>query len=128
MNDILLYGLLAIVGTYFYYLRFLKVKGLNELDASSFEQVLTEEKNYTLIDVREPFEVEQGLIPGAVNIPLGQLENRINEVSRDYPVFLYCQSGMRSQRAAKILIAKGYPPPINNLKGGMMAWRGPVKK
>lgn len=59
-----------------------------------------------LIDVREPKEFEGGHILGARNIPLSQMKNRLIEIRKDKPVYLYCQSGARSTRAAMLLNKK----------------------
>ncbi|MRG86566.1 rhodanese-like domain-containing protein [Salinibacillus xinjiangensis] len=79
-----------------------------------------------LIDVREPNEFERGHILGARNIPLSQIKNRLVEIRQDKPVYLYCQSGTRSQRAAGILKKHGCQD-INHLKGGFKKWTGKVK-
>lgn len=80
-----------------------------------------------LIDVREPDEYAAGHILGARNIPLTQLRLRMKELRKDQPIYLYCQSGLRSGRAAQILYRKGYRD-LYHLKGGFKQWTGKVKK
>ncbi|MBY0122416.1 rhodanese-like domain-containing protein [Bacillus sp. S/N-304-OC-R1] len=79
-----------------------------------------------LIDVREPNEFENGHILGARNIPLSQLKMRLKELRPDKPVYLYCQSGMRSGRAAQFLNRRGYKD-LSHLQGGFKKWSGKVK-
>ncbi|WP_026583348.1 rhodanese-like domain-containing protein [Bacillus sp. J33] len=79
-----------------------------------------------LIDVREPNEFENGHILGARNIPLSQMKMRMKELRPDKPVYLYCQSGMRSARAAQFLHRKGYKD-LSHLQGGFKKWTGKVK-
>lgn len=78
--------------------------------------------NPTLIDVREPDEFASGHVPGAQNVPLGQLESRLSEIPADDDVYVICQSGGRSARAADFLATQG----INavNIEGGTSAWIG----
>jgi rhodanese-related sulfurtransferase len=80
-----------------------------------------------LIDVREPQEFKNGHILGARNIPVTQMKQRLIEIRPDKPVYLYCQSGARSQRAAQLLHKKGYKD-ISQLKGGFKKWTGKVKR
>ncbi|WP_407268361.1 rhodanese-like domain-containing protein [Radiobacillus sp. PE A8.2] len=80
-----------------------------------------------LIDVREPKEFEGGHILGARNIPLTQMKQRLIELRKDKPVYLYCQSGARSARAAMLLNKKGYQD-LNHLQGGFKKWNGKIKK
>ncbi|WP_409254358.1 rhodanese-like domain-containing protein [Bacillus sp. SCS-153A] len=80
-----------------------------------------------LIDVREPNEFEAGHILGARNIPLSQLKQRKQEIRNDQPVYLYCQSGMRSGRAAQMLRRQGHRD-LHHLQGGFKKWSGKVKK
>jgi rhodanese-related sulfurtransferase len=79
-----------------------------------------------LIDVREPNEFEGGHILGARNIPMSQMKMRMKEIRPDMPVFLYCQSGMRSARAAQFLHRRGYKD-LTQLQGGFKKWTGKVK-
>ena len=79
-----------------------------------------------LIDVREPNEYEAGHVLGARNIPLSQLKMRKSEIRPDKPVFLYCQNGMRSGRAAQFLYRKGYKD-LTQLEGGFKKWTGKIK-
>ncbi len=80
-----------------------------------------------LIDIREPKEYDGGHILGARNIPLSQMRQRMKELRKDQPIYLYCQSGARSARAAMLLNKKGYQD-INHLKGGFKKWDGKIKK
>jgi rhodanese-related sulfurtransferase len=79
-----------------------------------------------LIDVREPNEFEAGHVLGARNIPMSQIKMRMKEIRPDLPVYLYCQSGIRSGRAAHFLYRKGYKD-LTQLKGGFKGWTGKVK-
>ncbi|MEH7417683.1 rhodanese-like domain-containing protein [Neobacillus drentensis] len=79
-----------------------------------------------LIDVREPNEFEGGHILGARNIPMSQMKMRMKEIRQDMPVYLYCQSGMRSARAAQFLHRRGYRD-LTQLEGGFKKWTGKVK-
>ena len=79
-----------------------------------------------LIDVREPNEFENGHILGARNIPMSQMKMRMKEIRPDKPVYLYCQSGMRSGRAAQFLHKRGYHD-LTQLQGGFKKWSGKVK-
>lgn len=74
-----------------------------------------------MIDVREPEEVAQGMIPGAVHIPLGQLAGRLEELDQDRETVFICRSGYRSERACEYLEQSGFDKVIN-LEGGMIAW------
>ncbi|WP_018934518.1 MULTISPECIES: rhodanese-like domain-containing protein [Gracilibacillus] len=80
-----------------------------------------------LIDVREPKEYDGGHILGARNIPLTQLKQRLTELRKDKPVYLYCQNGSRSMRAALILDKQGYKD-LYQLQGGYKKWTGKIKK
>ena len=71
------------------------------------------------IDVREPDEVAQGTLPGAANIPLGELPGRLHELDPDRRVVLLCRSGARSARAAEVLTNAGFGDVVN-LTGGVL--------
>lgn len=74
-----------------------------------------------LVDVRTPAEFAEGHIKGAVNIPLQDLEARAKELQpRTKTIVVYCRSGGRSARAAKLLEGKGYTKVYD--LGPMSAW------
>lgn len=75
-----------------------------------------------IVDVREPEENELGHIPGAVNIPLGQLRRRLSELSPEQELVVYCSVGLRSYLAARILMQKGFTR-VRNLNGGYRIYR-----
>ncbi|HEY7910116.1 MAG TPA: rhodanese-like domain-containing protein [Thermomicrobiales bacterium] len=75
-----------------------------------------------LIDVREPEEYAHGHVPGAINLPQAEIASRLDEVPKDRPVQMICQSGYRSLRSAQFLVQMGYDN-ITNVKGGTAAWR-----
>ena len=73
-----------------------------------------------LLDVREPDEVQAWAYPIGVNIPLGQLGERLEEVPRDITIVVACHVGGRSAVAAKALSDAGWS--AENLTGGAVAW------
>lgn len=77
-----------------------------------------------LIDVREADEYAEGHAPGSTLIPLGQLQQRLPEISgyKNQPVVLICRSGRRSAQALKLLEQAGFSAAVN-LEGGMNAWQ-----
>ncbi len=77
-----------------------------------------------IIDVREKDEVSGGLIPGAVHIPRGFLELRIEDVvsDRGKDIILYCAGGVRSAYAAKTLADLGYTK-VESMEGGFARWK-----
>ncbi|UFT97751.1 rhodanese-like domain-containing protein [Radiobacillus kanasensis] len=91
------------------------------------EEFISGYRKAQLIDVREPKEFDAGHILGARNIPMSQLSQRMPEVRKDQPVYLYCQSGARSARAAFMLHKKGYRD-LYQLQNGFKKWNGKIKK
>ena len=79
-----------------------------------------------IVDVREPYEFENGHIPGAKLIPLGQLQTRVSEIVKSAETVVVCHSGGRSSVACDFLDQLGYQN-IRNLMGGMSAWDGQVE-
>lgn len=83
------------------------------------------EKDYALIDVRQPDEYDEAHIPGAVLMPLDELENNLSSLPENRDILFYCRSGARSQAACVItwdsdVQYKG----LYNMSGGMLAWKG----
>lgn len=91
------------------------------VDVATFKNAFFAGQVKTLIDVRTPGEFSAGHVPGAVNIPLDQVERRAEEIPREGEVFVICESGGRSARAAAILAETGRKTV--NVEGGTYAWR-----
>ena len=98
---------------------------MKELSIEDVQQMISEQQPVHLIDVREVDEVAEGKIPGAVNIPLGLLEFKLQDLSKETPYIMVCRSGGRSGRATQLLESHGYQ--ATNMVGGMMSWDGAVE-
>lgn len=90
-------------------------------------QKLNSAENIYILDVREPAEFAFGHIPGAHSIPLGDMENKMDEVPKDRPVYVICRTGTRSDMAAQLLARQGFENVINVVPG-MSEWAGPVNQ
>jgi rhodanese-related sulfurtransferase len=95
---------------------------MREISPKEVEQKLNDRIVMNIIDVRETEEVAEGKIPGAVNIPLGLIEFRKQELDRSKEYVMVCRSGGRSGRAAQYLESQGYR--VVNMTGGMLEWEG----
>ncbi|WP_110111836.1 rhodanese-like domain-containing protein [Bacillus sp. CGMCC 1.16541] len=95
---------------------------MREISPKEVEQLINEGKKLNMIDVREVDEVAEGKIPGAINIPLGLLEFRMNELDKANEYIMICRSGGRSGRASQFLASQGFN--VINMTGGMLAWEG----
>lgn len=78
-------------------------------------------KGAHLIDVRTEAEIAQGMIDGAVHIPLHLLPLRASDIPQDKPVVIYCRTGARSAQACAFMAAQGYSN-MHNLAGGIQSW------
>lgn len=86
-----------------------------QVDMASIEGVSNNAKPF-ILDVRTPDEFRNGHIPGAVNIPIDELRDRLTELPTDRAIVAYCQVGMRGYLATRILMQKGFQ--VANLSGG----------
>jgi sulfur-carrier protein adenylyltransferase/sulfurtransferase len=96
---------------------------ISEVDAGGARDLI-DERDPLVVDVREQDEWDEGHIPGAVHIPRGFLESRIERAAPDStrPVLLYCSAGNRSAFAAKTLAELGYED-VASLAGGFTDWK-----
>jgi NADPH-dependent 2,4-dienoyl-CoA reductase/sulfur reductase-like enzyme/rhodanese-related sulfurtransferase len=79
-----------------------------------------------LLDMREPMELAVENVPGAVNIPMGQLRSRLGELPRDREIHVICRSGQRGYYATRILLQNGFK--ARNISGGMLSRVGTLGK
>jgi len=83
-----------------------------------------------ILDVRSEGEYASGHVPTAKNISVDTLASRLNEVPKDVDVYVYCESGKRSTRAAEMLAEAGYDK-VHNMRASMRGWRAanyPIEK
>lgn len=95
--------------------------GFRDIRATEAKGLLAANKNVYLLDVRTPGEFSQGRIPGAVLIPVNEVERRIGEIPRNRPVVVYCAVGSRSGFVAGFLSQKGYRE-VYNVTDGIVGW------
>lgn len=104
---------------------------VNDSIEKTFEQTVTNEEaiagNGILLDVRESVEFAFGHIPNAISIPLGSLEDRLNELQKEECIYIICRTGTRSDLAAQLLANNGFTNVFNVLPG-MSAYSGPLDK
>lgn len=81
-----------------------------------FDVALSEVPGPLMLDVRTPNEVEDGVVPGSINIPVDELRGRLGELPQDRLIYVYCQFGMRGYLATRILLQHGFN--AKNLSGG----------
>lgn len=83
-----------------------------------------------VIDLRTPAEFQVAHIPGAINIPMPELEQRLDKIRRDNDVLIYCINGSRTRQAEPVLYAHGFEN-IYHLEGAFYGWikgKYPVEK
>lgn len=105
------------------------VSGCAQSDSPAVKEISQEEflssppADALILDVRTEAEFGSGHVPGAVNIPHGELASRLSELpSTDQPVVVYCRSGKRAGMASSVLLDAGYTN-ILHLEGDMNAWQ-----
>lgn len=90
-----------------------------EVSAAEAKQIV--ESGAAVVDVRTDVEFSAGHIPGAVHIPVADVQQRASELSKEQPVLIYCRSGNRSGPVADAFAASGYD--AHSIEGGLVAWQ-----
>ncbi|MCK5567180.1 MAG: rhodanese-like domain-containing protein [Actinomycetia bacterium] len=84
-------------------------------------EIITNNEDYIILDVRTQEEYSEGHLDKALLIPVDELEERIDELPGNKPIIVYCRSGVRSNRAAGILIDNGFTKVYD--MGGILGWQ-----
>jgi adenylyltransferase/sulfurtransferase len=92
-----------------------------DISAKEMNARLKQGNHLTLLDVREPHELEISHLEGAKNIPLGQLAARLSELNTADDMIVFCKAGTRSARALELLLSAGFRR-VKNLQGGINSW------
>ncbi|MFN2449318.1 MAG: rhodanese-like domain-containing protein [Candidatus Baltobacteraceae bacterium] len=94
---------------------------MNELTVEELAHWRASGRDFLLLDVREPFELDAARLEGALHIPLGELPARLNELNPQSEIAVMCHHGGRSERAARFLKAHGFAHVLN-VAGGIDAY------
>lgn len=96
---------------------------MEDITVEDLKSRLDKNEKFVFLDVREDWEYEDDNL-GAINIPLGDLPGRLDELERykDQEIIVHCRSGARSGNAKKFLESKGYSK-VRNVLGGILAYR-----
>ncbi|WP_327366013.1 rhodanese-like domain-containing protein [Virgibacillus dakarensis] len=97
---------------------------INEMTPHELEELMKEDKNIVVIDVREDEEVAQGMIADARHIPLQDIPQSIDTLDKEKHYVMVCRSGRRSLNAAAYLNERGFR--VSSMTGGMLNWDGEV--
>jgi phage shock protein E len=97
---------------------------VQHLSIEAFKQTLDTTPEKVLVDVRTDAEVAGGMIPGAIQIDIqgNDLDQRIDNLDKTQPVFVYCAMGARSSAMASLLAQKGFTK-IYNAESGINGWK-----
>lgn len=98
---------------------------MKEVTVQELKAKLDNNDDFQLVDVRELHEIEIASINGE-HIPLGEIINRRNEISKEKPVIIHCRSGARSGNAVQALEGNFGFDNLYNLKGGILAWSAEI--
>jgi adenylyltransferase/sulfurtransferase len=99
---------------------------LEEITATELNDLIKNNPEVQIIDVREPYEVEIAQIPNTKLIPLGEVLERAKEIDPSRTAVIHCKGGVRSAKAIKALQENGFTGRLINLKGGIGAWSDEV--
>jgi len=95
---------------------------MQNISAVEMQKLVKQTPDYYLLDVRTLGEYTQKRIKGAHLIPIDQVQNRLNEIPRNKPIIVYCETGMRSAQVGRYLDSLGYKG-VSNLSQGIMGWQ-----
>lgn len=101
--------------------RLRKLMEINQIDPAELKARLERDNRPFLLDVREIWEVRIASLPGAANIPMGEIPSRLSELDPARETVVVCHHGIRSAQVAVYLARRGFKRVIN-LTGGIDAW------
>jgi rhodanese-related sulfurtransferase len=92
-----------------------------DLTVQQVQEIIQAKTSLVILDVRTQEEYDEGHIEGAVLIPVGELAMRLEELSKDDELLVYCRTGNRSSSAVSLLRDNGFTK-IYHMKDGITAW------
>jgi rhodanese-related sulfurtransferase len=94
---------------------------MSEISPQDLKAKLDRHEAPLLLDVRQDWETQLCRLPNAVHIPIEEIELRVEELSPEDPMVVYCHAGVRSAAVAEYLRSRGFKD-VRNLAGGLDLW------
>lgn len=94
---------------------------VSEISVEDLNNLIQENSNLKLLDVREPFETEICSLSNSLFMPLSTFEEKIHSLNKHDNYIVVCKLGARSYKAASMMLDCGFTN-VKNLKGGIIAW------
>ncbi|MEC7860354.1 MAG: rhodanese-like domain-containing protein [Pseudomonadota bacterium] len=99
----------------------MKEKFYKKLSPLEFIELKNKKRKWQFLDVREPWEIKISNISDSINIPMNNIEEKLDELKKDDPIAVLCRSGIRSAKVAEALINKSFTE-VANIEGGINEW------
>lgn len=98
------------------------------ISSKTAKEKMEQKEKLTILDVRTKREYDQGHIPNAILLPLGEIEQKANEIlcHKEEVILVYCRSGVRSKQAINLLVKLGYTNVYD--LGGILNWPYEIEK
>ena len=95
-----------------------------QIDAEVVKKAIDTKEDFALLDVRTPQEFAKSKIAGSINIPVVEVQNKVEKMlpDKNKTVYVYCLSGSRSVHAVDAMVKLGYTN-VHDMKSGLLAWR-----
>ncbi len=97
------------------------VSGIISISPAEVYEIITNDEDHIILDVRTQDEYHEGHLEKALLIPVDDLEKVAHELPKDKPIIVYCRSGVRSRKAAEILVDNGFSQVYD--MGGILKWQ-----
>ena len=98
-----------------------EISGIISISPAEVYEIITNDEDYIILDVRTQDEYNEGHLEKALLIPVDKLKERLGELPKDKPIIVYCRSGARSRKAAEILVENGFSQVYD--MGGILGWQ-----
>lgn len=95
-----------------------------QIDAAEVKKVVDAKGDVVLLDVRTPQEFAKGNIAGSINLPVDEVDRRVEALlpDKNKSIYVYCLSGSRSVHAVAAMVKLGYTQ-VYDMKSGLLSWR-----
>lgn len=94
---------------------------MKQISVTELKELLTENNDLVLLDVREDWEVEMCKVNGSVHIPMGNIPDQVVQLDKEKSIAVMCHHGMRSLQVCQFLESQGFSD-LSNVSGGIDAW------